>query len=143
MSIFSQIGNTLGGIFGYDTAGDRLGDLITGTDAIKDTAGNVVTAASPGLFSSPSVLSGLLTGGAQLFGQLSTNDANAEAIKRQSEDKKLQYLLELAKLKYGNQGGGGSTRNKNADIIEAMSKGTDQKLQALNQLQSGYLGALR
>lgn len=99
-------------------------------------------------FLSPNVLSSAITAGAGLFGGMSQLDAQEEALKAQKEDQKLQYLLELAKLKYGPKGGGkggggGSTRNKNADLIEVLMKSSDDKNDALDKMAKNYIGALK
>lgn len=99
-------------------------------------------------FTSPNVLSSAITAGAGLFGGMSQLDANEEALKASKENQKLQYLLELAKLKYGQKGGGGkggggSQRNKNADLIEVLMKSSDSKNDALDKMARNYIGALK
>ncbi len=100
-----------------------------------------------GLLKDPAVLSSLITTGGGLLSGLSGLDLKEEELARAREDEKFKYLLELAKLKYGAHGGGGakapgSLRNKNADLIEVLSAGTDDKLRALDQMAKSYIGAL-
>ena len=100
-------------------------------------------------FGSGNFWSGIAQAGVGLFGNLQQIDAREEELKYKQEQDKLQYLLQLEKLNLDKQAlaqrgaGSGSLRNKNADLIEVLSRSTDQKLKALGQLTAGYLGAFR
>ena len=97
------------------------------------------------LFSNPTFLTSALSTGAGLFNSISTIDANKAALDRQQQNDKFNALMELAKLKYGSKGGGGggTLRNKNADLIEVLSQGTDEQLKSLNAFSQNYTGALK
>lgn len=99
------------------------------------------------LLTNGNFLASLVTSGAGLFQGMSQIDANKEALKRQEENDKFQYLLELAKLKYapkgGGGGGGGTRRNRNADLIEILNAETEQKSDALNNMAKNYNAAVK
>lgn len=98
-------------------------------------------------FLTPGGISALITAG----GGLASGMMKLDEIKRQEaqarEDAKFEYLLELAKLKYGPKpgggGGGGSTRNKNEDLIAVLNAGANRRIAALQGLSSNYSGALK
>ncbi len=63
---------------------------------------------------SPAVLSALVTSGAGLIGGLNNMNLQKEALKAQEEQKKMNQMLELAKLKYQllSKGGGRSSGSR-------------------------------
>jgi hypothetical protein len=84
---------------------------------------------------SPSVLGAAITSGAGLLGGLNQMDMQKQALKAQEEQKKMNQLLEMAKLKYqllGKGASGGGRRSGGANP----SVGINQ--QASAQLASGY-----
>lgn len=100
--------------------------------------------------SNTNLLGSIIQTGAGLISGISQADAQEEAIKAKKESDKFDFLLQLAKLKYGQKaggggggGGGGSLRNKNADLIEALSAGTDDQLKALQQFSNSYVSAVK
>lgn len=93
-------------------------------------------------------LGALITGGLGLFSEISRSDAKQEALELARQDQKYKDLLALAQLKYGSKGGGGgggggTQRNRNADLIEVLASGNDDRLKALDQFTTGYVGALK
>lgn len=105
-------------------------------------------------YENPNVWNTIISAGTSLFSGIQKQDAqdrqdkiSADAVKAKEDDAKMTYLLELAKLKYGSKGGGGgggggTKRNANADLIDVLSKGTDQSLTALDQLTKGVQGPI-
>jgi len=85
---------------------------------------------------SPNVLGAAITAGAGLFGGMSNLNAQKEAMKAAQEEKKMNQLLELAKLKYQlmGKGAGGGGRGRSGGA----SKAGQIDAQYSNALASGY-----
>ena len=130
---------------------DAGGDLLTGDwSSIPGdlTASSPVSSGGSSIWDSPALWSSIVGTGAQLFTNSQNIDASEQARKDALDQSKFQFLVDLAKLKYGNKGGGGKggggvQRNKNADLIAVLQGGTDDTLKALDQLSSGVGSALR
>lgn len=131
---------------------DAGGDLLTGnwSSIPDDLTASSPTSSSSGssIWDSPALWSSIVGTGAQLFTNSQNIDASEQARKDALDQSKFQFLVDLAKLKYGNKGGGskgggGTARNKNADLISVLQGGTDNTLKALDQLSTGVGSALR
>lgn len=98
-------------------------------------------------YTNPAVLSAAITSGAGLFKGMNELSLQKEALKKAEEDKKMNQMLELAKLKYqllgkggssGRRSGGGS--NRSADINAGYSRQQSNGYQALGQQLSNIYG---
>lgn len=116
-----------------------FGDLAeAGTTAAKDSTWDSVT----GWLGKGNNFANALQGGLSLYSNYSAGQEKDAAAKQAAEDRKMNALLSLAKLKYGGGGGGGgSDVARTQALLGAIKDGTNTQVEALSRLSSGYSAA--
>lgn len=137
---------------GVSAVSDFAGDLFSGSSTPSNTPSltnkDDKDDKDDSLWSSllnHNVLGSVITAGSGLLSNMSKLDLDQQTLEQQKEKDKFAMLVELAKLKYGAKGGGGgggSQRNANADLIEVLMKGAENKSNSLNNLAKNYAGAI-
>lgn len=128
----SAVSDLAGGLFNSSSSPSASGD-----DSKKDSLWDSLL--------NQNVIGSVITAGSGLLSNMSKLDLEQQGLEQQKEKDRFNMLVELAKLKYGSKGGGGgggSQRNANADLIQVLMQGAENKSNALNNLAKNYAGAI-
>ena len=143
-------GDSSGGWDVYDSSSNAADLASIASDSYNNTADKGSGFSWGSILTNPNVLSTGLTGLVSLYSNSQEQKAQEEQLAMQQQQDQFKLLTELAKLKYlgtgkggGGGGGGGVKRNRNADLIEVIAAGTDDKLKALDDFARNYVSAVK